>query len=308
MAYVFDEGKFPFKFITEETPFSSCFDSSAPPKPLLIATPTVSGTYPVLLLLHGFYLRNYFYKGILQHIASHGFIVVGPQLYSLVPATGPEEIESAAKVVNWLPEGLQSLLPENVVMDLTKFALSGHSRGGKAAFALALGYAKAALSLKFSVLIGIDPVAGANQYCRTNPHILTYVPRSFDLNIPVLVIGTGLGPEKKNDCMSQPCAPEGLNHKEFFNESKPPCAHFVAKDYGHMDMLDDDLPGVVGAMSGCMCKNGSGPKDLMRKSVGGIVVAFLNAYLNGEDGDLLAIVADPALSPARLEPAEFINA
>lgn len=83
MASVFDEGKLPFKFITEETPFSSCFDSSAPPKPLLIATPTVNGTYPVLLLLHGFYLRNYFYKGILQHIASHGFIAVGPQVWRL---------------------------------------------------------------------------------------------------------------------------------------------------------------------------------------------------------------------------------
>ncbi|KAL6210594.1 hypothetical protein ACLB2K_015826 [Fragaria x ananassa] len=191
MASVFDEGKLPFKFITEETPFSSCFDSSAPPKPLLIATLTVNGTYPVLLLLQGFYLRNYFYKGILQHIASHGFIAVGPQ---------------------------------------------------------------------------------------------------------------------KNDCISQPCASDGVNHKEFFNESKPPCAHFVAKDYGHMDMLDDDPPGLVGALSGCLCKNGSGPKDLMRKSVGGIVVAFLKAYLNGEDGDLLAIVADPGLSPAKLDPVKFITA
>ncbi|XP_050365579.1 chlorophyllase-1-like [Argentina anserina] len=200
-ASVFDEGKFPLEFITRETPFSSCFDFSAPPKPLLIATPTVNGTYPVLLLLHGFYLRKYFYKGILQHTASHGFIVVGPQFYSLVPPTGPEEIESAAKVVNWLAQGLQSLLPENVVADLTKVALSGRSRGGKEAFALALGHAKESLSHKFSVLIGIDPVAGANQSCRTHPHILTYVPSSFDLNIPVEVIGSGLGPEKKNGCI-----------------------------------------------------------------------------------------------------------
>lgn len=80
MASVFDEGNFPVKFITEETPFSSCFDSSAPPKPLLIATPTVNGNYPIILLLHGFYLRNYFYKGLLQHIASHGFIAVAPQV------------------------------------------------------------------------------------------------------------------------------------------------------------------------------------------------------------------------------------
>ncbi|CAN6561257.1 unnamed protein product [Malus baccata var. baccata] len=300
-------GNCPFNCITEETPLSSCFDSSAPPKPLFIVTPTVAGTYPLILLHHGFYLRNYFYKELLQHIASHGFIAVAPQLCGVVPPCGPEEVESGAKVINWLPKGLQPLLPENVVADFTKFALAGHSRGGKTAFAIALG-----------LLIGIDPVAGANRYCRTRPRILTYSPQSFDLSIPIMVIGAGLGPvfgailaqqpEGKNACMSKPCAPDGVNHKDFFYECKPPCAHFVVKDYGHMDMLDDDPQGMVGAVSGCMCKNGTGPKELMRKTVGGLVVAFLNAYLNGDDRDLVAIVGDPDSSPAKLEPVEFIRA
>ncbi|KAM1278872.1 hypothetical protein ACFX13_031824 [Malus domestica] len=214
---------------------------------------------------------------------------------------GSEEVEWGAKVINWLPKGLQPLLPENVVADFTKFALSGHSRGGNTAFAIALGRAKTSLSLKISVLIGIDPVAGATR------NILTYSPQSFDLSIPVTVIGTGLGPESKNPCMP-PCAQYGANHKEFFYECKPPCAHFVVKDYGHMDMLDDDPQGMVGAVSGCMCKNGTGPRELMRKTVGGIVVAFLNAYLNGDDKDLVAIVGDPDSSPAKLEPVEFIRA
>ncbi|KAB2605368.1 chlorophyllase-1 [Pyrus ussuriensis x Pyrus communis] len=305
-ASVFYQGNCTFKCITEETPLSSCFDSLAPPKPLFIVTPTVAGSYPVILLHHGFYLSNYFYKELLQHIASHGFVAVAPQLgfvilisyvgYVYVPPSGPEEIQLGAKVINWLPKGLQSLLPENVVADFTKFALSGHSRGGKTAFATALGHAKSSLSLKISVLIGIDPVAGADQHCRTYPHILTYSPQSFNLSIPVAVIGTGLGPEPKNACMAQPCAPDGVNHKEFFYECKPPCAHFVVKDYGHMDMLDDDPRGVVGALSGCMCKNGKGPRELMRKAVGGIVVAFLKAYLNGDDRDLVAIVGDPDFS------------
>ncbi|KAM1395351.1 hypothetical protein PS2_030863 [Malus domestica] len=305
---VFYQGNCPFECITEETPLSSCFDSSAPPKPLFIVTPTVAGTYPLILLHHGFYLRNYFYKELLQHIASHGFIAVAPQLCGVVPPCGPEEVESGAKVINWLPKGLQPLLPENVVADFTKFALAGHSRGGKTAFAIALGRAKTSLSLKISLLIGIDPVAGANRYCRTRPRILTYSPQSFDLSIPVIVIGAGLGPEGKNACMSKPCAPDGVNHKDFFYECKPPCAHFVVKDYGHMDMLDDDPQGMVGAVSGCMCKNGTGPRELMRKTVGGIVVAFLNAYLNGDDRDLVAIVGDPDSSPAKLEPVEFIRA
>uniref|UniRef100_A0A2N9GFK4 chlorophyllase n=1 Tax=Fagus sylvatica TaxID=28930 RepID=A0A2N9GFK4_FAGSY len=305
---VFDMGKFPFTCKKVET--SNCDSpqtsgSTPPPKPLLIVTPTTSGEYPVILFLHGFYLRTCFYSQLLEHISSHGYIVVAPQLYLYIPPNGLEEVELAGRVTDWLSSGLQSQLPENVEANLLKLALAGHSRGGKAAFALALGYAKT--SLKFSVLLGIDLVAGCNKLCQTKPHILTYVPRSFNLSIPVTVIGTGLGPEQRN-CMSPPCAPDGMNHEEFFNECKPPCAHFVAKDYGHMDMLNDDPSGIVGEMSGCMCVNGKGSRDLMRRSVGGIVVAFLRAYLEGESGDLVAILDDPKVAPAKLEQVEFIGA
>ncbi|KAF3975225.1 hypothetical protein CMV_001497 [Castanea mollissima] len=300
---VFYQGKLPFTSKQVETS-NGDGSSSPPPKPLLIVTPTTTGQYPVILFLHGFYLRNYFYSQLLEHISSHGYIVVAPQLYLYIPSSGLEEIESAAKVTDWLSSGLQPQLPENVEANLQKLALAGHSRGGKAAFALALGYAKT--SLKFSVLLSIDPVAGCTKCCRTQPHILTYVPRSFNLSIPVTVIGTGLGPEQKN-CLSPPCAPEGLNHDEFFNECKPPCAHFVAKDYGHMDMLNDDPSGIVGELSGCICVNGKGPRDPMRRSVGGIAVAFLKAYLEDESGDFVAILADPSLAPAKLEPVEFIE-
>ncbi|KAL5561737.1 hypothetical protein UlMin_031484 [Ulmus minor] len=286
---VFNKGTFSFTSVDVRASSSS----SSPLKPLVIVTPTVKGTYPVILFLHGFYLRNNFYLQLLQHISSHGYIVVAPQLYECVSPTGPQEIESAAKVTDWLEEGLKPHLPENVSPDLTKVALTGHSRGGKAAFALALGITSKT-SLNFSVLVGIDPVAGTQAF-RTKPYILTGVPHSLDLSIPVA------------NCMSPPCAPEGLNHEEFFKESKPPCVHFVAKDYGHMDMLDDDPPGVRGKLADCMCKNGSGSRDPMKRSVGGIVVAFLRAYLGGDDEDLIAIVGDPSLAPAKLEDVQFLR-
>ena len=53
---------------------------SSPPKQLLIFTPSEQGTYPVILFFHGFYLSNYFYSDLLQHISSHGFIIVAPQV------------------------------------------------------------------------------------------------------------------------------------------------------------------------------------------------------------------------------------
>ncbi|KAG0532938.1 hypothetical protein BDA96_04G148400 [Sorghum bicolor] len=96
--------------------------------------------------------------------------------------------------------------------------------------------------------------------------------------MPVLVIGTGLGEEKRN-ILFPPCAPKDVNHKEFYLECMPPCYYFVTKDYGHLDMLDDDAPKFMT----CMCKDGKNCKDMMRRSVAGIMVAFLKAVLSGED-------------------------
>jgi hypothetical protein len=57
--------------------------SRSPPKPLLVAAPCDAGEYPVVVFLHGYLANNYFYSQLLQHVASHGFIVVGPQVLTL---------------------------------------------------------------------------------------------------------------------------------------------------------------------------------------------------------------------------------
>lgn len=53
-----------------------------PPKPLLIATPCEAGEFPLLIFLHGYLLYNSFYSLLIQHVASHGFIVIAPQVSS----------------------------------------------------------------------------------------------------------------------------------------------------------------------------------------------------------------------------------
>lgn len=57
-----------------------------PPKELLIATPSeeAAGEFPVLMLLHGYLLYNSFYSQLIQHIASHGYIVIAPQVNFLI--------------------------------------------------------------------------------------------------------------------------------------------------------------------------------------------------------------------------------
>ncbi|CAL5065575.1 unnamed protein product [Urochloa decumbens] len=301
---VFQPGKLPVEVIQVDHDAAL---PAPPPLSVLIATPKDAGTYPVAMLLHGFFLQTRFYEQLLRHVASFGFIMVAPQFHtSLVSNGDAADIAAAARVTDWLPEGLPSLLPAGVDADLSKLALAGHSRGGHTAFALALGHAKA--TLKFSALVGIDPVAGTGRSSQLPPAILTYAPSSFSFSspAPVMVIGTGLGGGKEN-ALFPPCAPGEVSHAEFYRECKPPCYHLVAKDYGHLDMLDDDAPELVT----CLCKGGEGCKGVMRRTVAGIMVAFLRSALGGggeEDGDgddLKAILRDPALAPTTLDPVEY---
>ncbi|CAK9142006.1 unnamed protein product [Ilex paraguariensis] len=301
---VFDIGKYETVLVKAEA--ETCTTKSSltvpPPKPLLIATPLQSGEFPILMFLHGYLLNNSFYSQLFKHIASHGFIVVAPQLYSVAGPDTTDEIKSSAAVTNWLSAGLQSALPSHVQPNLSKLGLAGHSRGGKVAFALALK--KGATSLKFSALIGVDPVDGMDKGKQTPPPVLTYVPHSFDLNMAVLVVGSGLGEVKKNP-LFPPCAPKGVNHEDFYNECSKPAYYFVAKDYGHLDMLDDDTKGVRGKATYCLCKNGKS-REPMRRFIGGIVVAFMKAYLEGDSSDLIAISNKHGDTPLEIQKLEFL--
>uniref|UniRef100_A0A7N0TU84 chlorophyllase n=1 Tax=Kalanchoe fedtschenkoi TaxID=63787 RepID=A0A7N0TU84_KALFE len=272
-----------------------------PPKALLIASPSGDreGEFPVLMLLHGFLLYNSFYSQLMQHIASHGFIVVAPQLYTLAGPDCTDEIDSAAEIACWFPKGLKHFLPQKIQPDLSKLALSGHSRGGKVAFALALRKTM----LKFSALIGIDPVDGMDKGVQTPPPVLTYVPNSFDIGMPVIVIGSGLGEVKKN-AVFPPCAPSGVNHWDFYIECKSPACYFVAKDYGHLDMLDDKTRGIRGAASYCLCMSGKS-REPMRRFVGGAIVAFMKSYLGGEPEHLMLLKNQDIAAPLELQQVHF---
>lgn len=223
------------------------------------------------------------------------------QLYSMAGADTTEEIKSTASITNWLSEGLERFLPSNVKPNLRKLALAGHSRGGKVAFAVALG--KAVTSLKFSALVGIDPVDGMEKG-KQIPPILSYIPNSFNLDMAVSVIGSGLGELRRNSFFP-PCAPKGVNHENFYNECKKPACYFVAKDYGHLDMLDDDTDGIRGKATYYLSTNGES-RNPMRRFVGGIVVAFLRTYLEGNSRDLEAIRNGNVTSPVELQRVHFL--
>ncbi|XP_050215403.1 chlorophyllase-2 [Mercurialis annua] len=290
------------KYTTLIQKLESSSSSSSPPKQLLIGMPCEAGEFPVVILLHGFLLYNSFYSQLIQHLASHGFIVIAPQLYTVAGADTTDELKATAAITNWLSEGLCGILPPHLRPKLSKLGLAGHSRGGKAAFALALQKSGITTKLKFSAIIGIDPVDGMDKGKQTPPPVLSYVPHSFDLDMAAMVIGSGLGEVKRNP-LFPPCAPKGVNHEDFFKECRKPAYHFVVKDYGHLDMLDDVTSGIRGKTSYCLCKNGKS-REPMRRFVGGAMVAFFKAYLEGDSRDLMAIRKGQS-GPVELQDAEI---
>ncbi|KAF3622837.1 putative EPIDERMAL PATTERNING FACTOR-like protein 4-like [Capsicum annuum] len=246
-----------------------------------------------------------FYSQLIQYLSCHGFIVVVPQVVSDISsnfydngtcnilllykersnmgqiskqarnkrADATKEIKSTPEITNWLTNGLQHYLPPEVEPNLKKLGLAGHSRGGKVAFALALGrLASISIDLKFSaliaarrpavdsslmgiepmtkpevagkeveivplsypttlwdssepsrhyvgppLLIGVDPVDGMDKGKQTPPSVLTYIPHSFNsLDMPVMVLGSGLGEVKKN-----PLFPACACHIPIFHRIRP---------------------------------------------------------------------------------------
>ncbi|PKA61411.1 Chlorophyllase-2, chloroplastic [Apostasia shenzhenica] len=303
-SQVFKPGRHRVKLLSVEAALERSSSGPVPPKPMLIWTPCEEDEFPVLIFLHGFLLHNSFYSELLQHVSSHGFIVVAPQLYTYAGPDSAGEISSAARITDWLISGLAPLLPTNVLPNIAKLAVAGHSRGGKVAFALALGHGNPSLS--FSAVIGVDPVDGMDKNRQTNPPILTYIPRSFDLQSAAMVIGSGLGGEKKNPFFP-PCSPAAVSHREFFLECCPPACHFVARDCGHMDVLDDETKGIRGRATYCLCLNGKKGRAPMRSFVAGAIVAFMKAYLNGEMEALWRLRDDPHSDiPVQLSEISFL--
>lgn len=84
---VFDTGNYSTSLLRVESATVASWNSTnstplPPPKPLLIGMPSddAGGEFPVLILLHGYILLNSFYSQLILHVASHGFIVIAPQV------------------------------------------------------------------------------------------------------------------------------------------------------------------------------------------------------------------------------------
>lgn len=262
------------------------------PVNLLIFHPVEQGQYAVVQWQHGFLTANRWYSEILTHLASHGFIVVAPQMYKAdgIPIGKPTSREEAAKaieVLNWSNANLSTITGVTARTDF--LGLAGHSRGGKVCWIIL-----AELGYQADAVCGIDPVDAAGPIIDVDPPV---ADEPFNLGIPSHVFGTGLGPIPKLP-MFPACAPEGYNHEQFYGASAAPVWHVVATEQGHMDMLDGDFLDDCGIICD-VCTEGS---DLagMRKLTAGQMSAFFRYSLQ-DDETMFDYLTNPALAPIPVE-------
>lgn len=238
------------------------------PVPLLIYAPASPGAYPTVVFQHGFMARNDDYDTILQHLASHGFVVVAPQMYEpglgalMGNPTAQQEADLALQVVDWLPGHLD--LGAGVTARTDRIGLAGHSRGGKVAWIMLKTSAA-----RFQAIAGVDPVDGTGGPLGNQTRV---VQGTFPFVTPSLVIGTGLGGS---------CAPAGDNHVQFYAASQPPAWHVVVPNQGHGDMLDDN----AAAAAASVCRSGTN-RDDMRRLTAGLLTSLFRAKLQGDDAAL----------------------
>lgn len=259
---------------------------SGAPRAMDVYQPVDAPAAPVILWQHGFLLDVALYSDLLTHVASHGFVVVAPQMYPAdnIPIgkpTAAEEAATAATILGWIANGLADVV--DAPLDGAAPGIAGHSRGGKVTWLLMIEDAARARAIA-----GVDPVDGQGGPFGGEPRALD---NEIDFGgAPTLVLGTGLGAMPVN-AFAPACAPEGDAHVRFYDRTSAPIWHGVATAHGHNDMLNDDGCGLL--CTACL----EGPdRASMRRYVAGQLVAHFSASLRG-DADAAAVLTQPAGAP-----------
>jgi hypothetical protein len=225
-----------------------------------------------VLLLHGFQMVPEGYQSLADALASHGFIVVAPDMPKSFfnPISTTEEAELAQAVLDWMPAHLGDAAGVTAVT--STIGIAGHSRGGKVAYRILDANPTAA-----DALFGIDPVdtTGNNTDTRV-------IDGAFTFSIPSLLMGTGLGSVDPPGLFTGVCAPVGDNYETFYDATPAPSTRVLVPDYGHMDMLE---PGCAGAVGCSACAANDDPAPMITQTAG-LLVGFFRETLDGDAGAL----------------------
>ncbi len=117
----------------------------------------------LVILLPGFSAHYYDYEVYANHLASHGYVVIGMDYVETSADTSlgmhPDKATQASEAINYALNSSDV----SALIDSNKIAVMGHSLGGKIAF-----YA-AALDSRIKVVIAMDPSNAGGPPCTISP-------------------------------------------------------------------------------------------------------------------------------------------
>ena len=254
-----------------------------------IYTPKETFKYPVIIFQHGFTGSIKEYETILNHLASHGFVIIAPQMYPSGGGMGgsyptpEEEAALGVQIISWVQENIKNIVSVNA--DPTLLGIAGHSRGGQTAYRMAMQVPE-----KVTALSGVDPVDGLKIF---GQELAITGPLTF--SIPTYVLGTGLGPVPVQGAgIELACAPADVGYQHFYDANPSPSWLAVATQNGHTDMIDEaDL--CPSEPCTLFCPGGPN-RDGMRAFTAGTLAAFFSGTLQNNYA-ALAVLTDKDAAP-----------
>lgn len=230
-----------------------------------VAYPTAAGTYPVVVVAHGFQLSPSLYKSYVQRLATFGYVAMTVDFpTSLLGNDNPAEAKDLLGGLDWAKADA-TLGP---LVDVTTVGMTGHSLGGK------LALLAASTDARVKAVIVLDPVDGGANGCSA-PKCVTVADLMPGLHIPTGFLG------ETTDASGgfQSCAPAASNFTTFYAKTNTPSFQVTVLGANHMSFLDD--------VSACgftctLCNAATAPNAQVNGLAKAYVVAFYERWLRGK--------------------------
>ena len=253
-----------------------------------VFTPSSAGSFPVIVFFPGMActVPSSAYSTILRHVASWGYVVLGPWalLYNPMDTYKAEWVDH---VLHWAQLNFSNLdfrtsigMNEDLVMDFTNIYFGAQSSGSH----VAVQYIKQSQDCSLvkgmfllSPVDGIDPFGMIQEYCIDPPNLLNF-------QTPTMIISGGLDSVPGLDNLGgimPACAPEKLANDRFYNALTGPTMLINTTEYGHMDCLDEEMLDMVEFIHFCATDTDT-DKEAYRTFVAGHITAFLKFVGEGD--------------------------
>lgn len=192
--------------------------------------------YPVVVFNHGFQLAAENFQGYARRLASHGFVVllpnIGDSLFRARTHTELRDIQVA--IDDWIvaAEGRPGSRIYRLV-DTSLLGVGGHSRGGKQAMFAAVS------DDRIAAYFGVDPVDSGPPFGSNPTDYPSVTPELMSgLTVPSGFIGSGLGAQTAFPGAPQ-CAPTADNYTAYYAEAPSPSFAWRLPEAGHNDFVED---------------------------------------------------------------------